>query len=83
MVSMLSLTEDISFSHGGPFFLSRRIFLSLTEEHRRTEHTNVHKDIKSTDNTEHYSHRGPPPPPPPPPLGGGGSFFGGKQSYAS
>ena len=31
MVSILSLTEDISLSHIGPFFLSRRIFLSLTE----------------------------------------------------
>ena len=29
--------------------------LSLTELHRRTEHTKTHRDIKSTDNTEHYS----------------------------
>ena len=29
--------------------------LSLTENHRRTEHTNFHRDIKSTDNTEPYS----------------------------
>ena len=65
MVSILSLTEDISLSHIGPFFLSRRIFLSLTAEHRRTEHTNVHRDIKSTDYTEHYSHRGLTPSPSP------------------
>ena len=32
MVSMLSLTEDISLSHEGPFFLSQRTFLSLTED---------------------------------------------------
>ena len=40
MVSILSLTENISLSHEGPFYLSQRIFLSLTEElsisHRRT-----------------------------------------------
>ena len=29
--------------------------LSLTENHRRTEHTNFHRDIKSTDFTERYS----------------------------
>ena len=29
--------------------------LFLTEEHRRTEHTKVHRDIKSTDNSEPYS----------------------------
>ena len=29
--------------------------LFLTEEHRRTEHTAFHRDIKSTDNTERYS----------------------------
>ena len=29
--------------------------LFLTEEHRRTEHTNFHRDIKSTDITERYS----------------------------
>ena len=28
--------------------------LSLTELHRRTEHTKAHRDIKSTDNTERY-----------------------------
>ena len=32
MVSILSLTEDISLSHGGYFFLSQRTFLSLTED---------------------------------------------------
>ena len=31
MVSNLSLTKYLSFSHGGPFFLSQRTFLSLTE----------------------------------------------------
>ena len=31
-------------------------FLFLTEEHRRTEHTAFHRDIKSTDFTEPYSH---------------------------
>ena len=30
--------------------------LSLTELHRRTEHTKAHRDIKSTDNTERYSY---------------------------
>ena len=30
--------------------------LSLTENHRRTEHTGFHRDIKSTDFTEPYSH---------------------------
>ena len=30
--------------------------LFLTEEHRRTEHTAFHRDIKSTDFTEPYSH---------------------------
>ena len=30
--------------------------LSLTENHRRTEHTAFHRDIKSTDFTERYSH---------------------------
>ena len=29
--------------------------LFLTEEHRRTEHTKAHRDIKSTDFTERYS----------------------------
>ena len=29
--------------------------LSLTENHRRTEHTGFHRDIKSTDFTERYS----------------------------
>ena len=29
--------------------------LSLTELHRRTEHTKDHRDIKSTDNTERFS----------------------------
>ena len=29
--------------------------LSLTENHRRTELTKVHRDIKSTDNTEPYN----------------------------
>jgi len=28
--------------------------LSLTELHRRTDFTKVHRDIKSTDNTERY-----------------------------
>ena len=39
-----------SFPHGG-------CVLFLTEEHRRTEHTKAHRDIKSTDFTEPYSHR--------------------------
>ena len=30
--------------------------LFLTEKHRRTEHTKVHRDIKSTDFTEPYTH---------------------------
>ena len=30
--------------------------LFLTEEHRRTEHTKAHRDIKSTDFTEPYTH---------------------------
>ena len=29
--------------------------LSLTELHRRTEHTKTHRDIKSTDNTDRYN----------------------------
>ena len=33
---------------------SLAIVLFLTEEHRRTEHTAFHRDIKSTDNTERY-----------------------------
>ena len=28
----------------------------LTDLHRETEHTAFHRDIKSTDNTEPYSH---------------------------
>ena len=39
-----------SFSHGG-------CVLFLTEKHRWTEHTKAHRDIKSTDFTEPYSHR--------------------------
>ena len=35
---------------------SLTIVLFLTEKHRRTEHTKLHRDIKSTDNTEPYSH---------------------------
>ena len=31
--------------------------LFLTDEHRRTDFTKVHRDIKSTDFTEPYSHR--------------------------
>ena len=31
--------------------------LFLTDEHRRTDFTKVHRDIKSTDFTERYSHR--------------------------
>jgi len=42
------LTEGEFFSHRGCVFF-------LTEEHRWTEHTKLHRDIKSTDNTEHYS----------------------------
>ena len=34
---------------------SLAIVLSLTEEHRITEHTAFHRDIKSTDITERYS----------------------------
>ena len=29
--------------------------LSLTELHRKTEHTKDHRDIKSTDNTDRYN----------------------------
>ena len=36
-------------------FSYRGCVLFLTEEHRRTEHTNFHRDIKSTDFTERYS----------------------------
>ena len=32
------------------------IVLFLTDLHRRTEHTGFHRDIKSTDFTEPYSH---------------------------
>ena len=32
MVSVLSLTNYLSFSHGGPFCLSQRTFLSLTKD---------------------------------------------------
>ena len=35
--------------------LSRGCVLFLIEEHRRTEHTGFHRDIKSTDFTERYS----------------------------
>jgi len=35
---------------------SRGCVLFLTEVHRRTEHTAFHRDIKSTDITEPYSH---------------------------
>ena len=35
---------------------SLAIVLFLTEEHRRTEHTAFHRDIKSTDITKPYSH---------------------------
>ena len=63
MVSILSLTKYLSFSHRGPFFLSQRTFLFLTEKHRRTEHTKAHRDIKSTDNTERYSQQKPHPQP--------------------
>ena len=34
----------------------RGCVLFLTEKHRRTEHTAFHRDIKSTDFTEPYSH---------------------------
>ena len=34
---------------------SLAIVLFLTEEHRRTEHAKLHRDIKSTDITERYS----------------------------
>ena len=30
--------------------------LFLTDEHRRTDFTKVHRDIKSTDSTERYSY---------------------------
>ena len=35
----------------------RGCVLFLTEKHRRTEYTKAHRDIKSTDITEPYSHR--------------------------
>ena len=38
--------------------------LFLTEEHRRTEHTKAHRDIKSTDITERYSQQKASPPTP-------------------
>ena len=40
MISILSLTKGLSFSHGVPFLLSRRTFLSLTEntEEQNTQH---------------------------------------------
>jgi len=44
--------------------LSRGCILFLTEEHRRTEHTKAHRDIKSTDITEPYSQQRPHPQPP-------------------
>ena len=47
------------------FYLSQRTFFSLTEEHRWTEHTAFHRDIKSTDNTEPYSQQKPHPHPSP------------------
>ena len=43
--------------------LSRGCILFLTEEHRRTEHTKAHRDIKSTDITEPYSQQRPHPQP--------------------
>ena len=36
--------------------LSRGCVLFLTDLHRRTEHTGFHRDIKSTDITEPYTH---------------------------
>ena len=36
--------------------LYRGCVLFLTEKHRRTEHIKAHRDIKSTDFTERYSH---------------------------
>ena len=36
---------------------SLAIVLFLTEQHRRTDFTKAHRDIKSTDITEPYSHR--------------------------
>ena len=45
------------------FYSSRGYVLFLTEKHRWTEHTAFHRDIKSTDFTEPYSHRKPHPQP--------------------
>ena len=74
LISVYSLTEDSSFSHEGHFFFSQRTFLFLTELHRRTEHTSFHRDIKSTDITERYSHRSLTPSPSP--NGEGSSMWG-------
>ena len=38
------------------FISSSGCVIFLTDLHRRTEHTKVHRDIKSTDITERYSH---------------------------
>ena len=56
--------------------LSRGCVLFLTDLHRRTEHTAFHRDIKSTDITEHYcaqfrAHERVAPPPSPSPQGRG------------
>jgi len=40
----------------GAFSFSWGCVLFLTENHRWTEHTKAHRDIKSTDFTEPYSH---------------------------
>ena len=51
-----SATLKLPFSYSG-------CVLFLTELHRRTEHINFHRDIKSTENTERYSQQKPHPQP--------------------
>ena len=57
----ISVITPLPFGEGkgeGPVRISVfSIYSSLTELHRRTELTRVHRDIKSTENTERYNQR--------------------------
>ena len=50
------LHSQFPVSHKRHFLLSQTTIFSLTDLHRKTEQTNFHRDIKSTDFTEPYSH---------------------------
>ena len=56
MISHRGNLDDHVPSGEGPLSLKFSLYSFLTELHRRTDFTKVHRDIKSTESTERYSY---------------------------